>query len=101
MHMEPPSPHDRPGDHTSFPGTEYSCPHGHRGPWRFVEALEVQRDVTHIGPSGIDVNSTWLIGTEFEDVIPGSGYLLCWFGTDEERCCENVDISEDTNIMWD
>lgn len=90
--------------HTLSPNHPYpylSCPQGHQGPWRFVETVEVQRDVTHVDYLSLNVDSTWLTGTEFEDVVPGSAYLLCWFGTDEQRCCETVDIWEDTNIVWD
>ena len=65
-----------------------------------METVEVQRGVTAVGYLSLHVDSTWLTGTEFEDVVPGSAYLLCWFGSEGQRCCETVGISEDINIMW-
>jgi len=80
---------------------ELSCPDGHSGPWRFVEAIEVWRDVMAAGPDGLVVSSQWHTGEGYDDGVEGSAYLLCWADLGGSRCAESVELPEDIPIEWD
>ena len=75
------------------------CPEGHNGPWRYVEAIEVWREVLEAAPGLLRVNSYWQTGDG--NSVEDSGYLLCWAEVGDDRCMERVELDEDIEIDWE
>lgn len=74
---------------------QLTCPKGHTGPWRYVEAIEVWRDVESVGDDGIKVNAHWQTGEGYDTGVPGSAYLLCWATEGGvHSCLERVELPE-------
>lgn len=78
------------------------CPSGHEGPWRYVEAIEVWREVRSAATDSLTVDSQWHTGEGYDDGVAGSAYLLCW-ATDStgHHCAERVELPADAEIYWD
>jgi len=68
------------------------CPNGHSGPWRWVEAIEVWREVVVVEGSRLQVNAHWATGEGYHDGIPGSGYLECRAHSDGGYCAEPIQV---------
>jgi hypothetical protein len=80
---------------------ELVCPDGHTGPWRYVEAIEVWREVLDVTETGLVINSYWQTGEGYNDGVPGSGYLQCWAAVDGGgKCVEEVPLP-DVDIEWE
>lgn len=80
--------------------SELRCPKAHTGPWRFVEAIEVWRDVTVHSDDTFVVNCEWNTAEGYNDGIDGTAYLLCWATDDDGHCAETVELPEDATITW-
>ena len=53
-------------------------PNGCSSPrWRYVEAIEVLRDVLEVTPTSLTVNSYWQTGDGYNDGLEGSAFLQC------------------------
>jgi hypothetical protein len=76
------------------------CRSGHGGPWRYVEQIEVWREVLVVESSGLVVAPEWHTGEGFNEGVPGTGYLLCWHRTPHGKCAERVEIPEGFDIEW-
>lgn len=80
---------------------QLACPEGHHGPWRYVEAIEVWRDVIDDEPEGLTIASEWHTGNGFAEGIPGTAYLLCWASLDNGgHCVERIDLPDGIDITW-
>lgn len=78
------------------------CQYGHTGPWRYVEAIEVWRDVRDIQSGVIEIDSEWHTGDGYDGGIPGTAYLLCWAAIDHgARCADHVQIPPDAPVDFD
>lgn len=78
------------------------CPAGHNGPWRYVEAIEVWREVLEATPGLLRVNSYWQTGEGFNEGVEDSGYLLCWARMEGGgHCVERVELAEGIDIDWE
>ena len=66
------------------------CPSGQAGPWRYVEQIEVWREVLSATEQGLVIDSEWYSGEGFNEGVPGTGYLLCWYRAPEGRCGERA-----------
>ena len=82
-----------------------SCPMGHTGPWRYVEAVEaveVLREVHGIAGARLVVDARWSTGEGFDEGLPGTGYLLCWYTEPGgAHCAEKVELPPGVPIDWD
>ena len=80
------------------------CPAGHNGPWRYVEAIEVWREVLEATPGLLRVNSYWQTGEGFNEGVEDSGYLLCWAQVGDDpphpHCVERVELAKGIDIDW-
>jgi hypothetical protein len=87
-------------------GTFVTCPNGHPGPWRYVEAIEVWRDAVEVQtPDGQEralvVSSQWNSGDCYDDGVPDTGYLECHHSDDGIRCVERVELPAGLRVVWD
>lgn len=57
---------------------ELKCPAGHTGPFRYVEAIEVWREVQTATTDEVVVLADWQTGEGYNEGVPDSGYLMCW-----------------------
>lgn len=72
------------------------CPNGCSSPrWRYVEAIEVWREVLEVTPASLTVNSYWQTGDGYNDGLEGSAYLQCW------DCAEQVPLPAGVELEWD
>ena len=72
------------------------CPNGCSSPrWRYVEAIEVWRDVLGVMPASPTVNSYWQTGDGYNDGLEGSAYLQCW------DCAARVPLPPGVELEWD
>lgn len=78
-----------------------ACPAGHAGPWRYVEAIEVWREVIELHADLVTVNSRWHTGEGYNDGVEGSAYLLCWADLGGGYCAERVELPQDLEVEWD
>lgn len=78
------------------------CQSGHEGPWLYVEAIEVWREVRSVTAGSLTVDSQWHTGDGYDDGVEGSAYLLCW-ATDSNgyHCANRVELPADAVIDWD
>jgi len=77
------------------------CPKGHDGPFRYVEAIEILREVVSISANMIVVNERWAHADGFPNSIEGADYLLCWWRHDGGGYCgKEVPIPPDFQIDW-
>lgn len=81
--------------------TEFRCYHGHAGPWRHVEHIEVWREVVEVTDDAFVVDSEWHTGDGYNDGVPGSAYLMCWASVPGGHCAEQVTLPFGTVIYWD
>ncbi len=79
---------------------EVRCASGHGGPWRYVEAIEVWREVLDTPGNALRVESRWQTGEGFNEGIEGSAYLMCCAPAEAGFCAERVEVPEDIEIDW-
>ena len=79
---------------------ELRCPKGHTGPWRYVEAIEVFREVEGGAGKDIKVQARWETGEGYDTGIPGSAYLLCCADGTLGRCIERVELPNDAQVEF-
>jgi len=78
------------------------CPRGHSGPWRYVESIEVWREVMEAKSGLLRVAPEWHTGEGYDEGVPGTAYLLCWAGMEGGgRCVERVELPDATAIAWE
>lgn len=78
------------------------CPSGHEGPWRYVEAIEVWREVRGLATDRLTVDSRWNTGEGYDDGIAGSAYLMCWAADSTgHHCAERTELPTGIVIDWD
>lgn len=82
-----------------MPG-KWMCPKGHEGPWRYVEAIEIYRDVAAAGADFLEVNEIWETDEGYNEGVPGSAYLECLGSDGGSRCLERVPVPDETQIEW-
>lgn len=76
--------------------TGLRCPDGHSGPFRYVEAIEVWRNVVTASKSELQVDAYWQTGDGYWDGVTGSEYLQCHHDT----CLEKFPLPDGAVIDW-
>ena len=77
---------------------EWKCPEGHDGPWRYVEAIEVFREVVGTSADRLVVNGRWETDEGYNEGVPGSKYLEC--RGDNSGCLKRVPVPDTIQIDW-
>ena len=67
---------------------DITCPAGHRGPFLFVEAIEVMRRVLEVRDDGLVVEAAWRTDEVGNEGMPGTQYLLCDADDGVGRCVQ-------------
>jgi len=78
-----------------------TCPKGHPGPFRYVEAIEVWREVTSANSQRIRIHGEWRTGEGFNEGLPGSDYLLCRAPVGEGICGEEFPIPDGVELEFE
>lgn len=76
------------------------CPEGHEGPFWFVEAIEVHREVRSDDGTTLCVDAAWSTGDGFDEGVEGSQYLLCRHRGQSGVCAERTEVPSDRVISW-
>ena len=78
------------------------CPRGHGGQYRYVEAVEMWRQVLDVKPGHLVVSSQSQTGEGYNDGIEGTAYLECRAGMEGGGyCVERVELPDTIAIDWD
>lgn len=78
-----------------------TCPAGHNGPFLYVEAIEVWRDVLSFSQDKIVIAAPWQTGEGYDDGLPGSGYLLCVAEAEHGHCNQKVPLQEGVQLYFE
>ena len=79
---------------------ELRCPAGHSGPFRYVEAIEVWRNVDSVDGSVVTVHGLWRTGEGYNDGIEGSECFECHADVGGADCGERIPLAGDIRLVW-
>lgn len=72
------------------------CPRGHHGPFRYVEAIEVWRNVVESSATSLRIHGLWQTGDGYWERQDGSEYLECHY----DYCLLSFPLPSGIQIDW-